>query len=151
MVGLERFAATAGDVWLLDAESGVLAAGDLVTLPVPLLDTACPAGWRESLSRLSATSFRVLVPGHGRPMGRDPFESWRAAFGRLLDCAASEAADATCADGWIRDLGPLLPEADRAFARTLLAYYVPEVLRAPSEERQRWCAPAAPPPAPNVR
>ena len=40
-VGLERYAATAGDVWLFDRQSGVLASGDLVTLPAPFLDTAC--------------------------------------------------------------------------------------------------------------
>jgi glyoxylase-like metal-dependent hydrolase (beta-lactamase superfamily II) len=150
-IGVERHAATAGDVWVLDEASGVLAAGDLVTLPVPLLDTACPAGWREALSNLSSVPFRVLVPGHGHPMGREDFEAWRTAFGRLLDCAATGATDAACSEGWIRDLGPLLPEADRPFARTLLAYYVPELLRAPPEQRRRWCGPSAPPSVPNVR
>jgi hypothetical protein len=84
-------------------------------------------------------------------MGREEFESWRAAFGRLLDCAATEAPDTACAEGWIRDLGPLLPEAERPFARTLLAYYVPELLRAPPEQRRRWCGPPVPPSPPNVR
>lgn len=41
------------------------------------------------------------------------------------------ADDATCIDGWVSDLGPLLPPGDRDFARQLLRYYVPEVLRAP--------------------
>lgn len=150
-IGFERWAATAGDVWVLDEESGVLAAGDLVTLPAPLLDTACPPGWKDALSRLSSAPFRVLVPGHGRPMGREEFERWRTAFGRLLDCAASEAPAAACADGWVRDLGTLLPEANRPFARTLLAYYVPELLRAPPGQRQLWCGAGVPPPGPNVR
>ena len=40
---LESHAVTAGDVWVFDPKTRVLAAGDLVTLPVPFLDTACPA------------------------------------------------------------------------------------------------------------
>jgi len=46
--------------------SGVLAAGDLVTLPVPFLDTACASGWQAALATLSAAQFRVLVPATGR-------------------------------------------------------------------------------------
>ena len=138
-LGLATAAATAGDVWLLDSASGVLAAGDLVTLPVPLLDTACPEGWRAAVARLSEVPFRILVPGHGRPMSRPDLGRWRTAFDRLLACAASDATVAACADGWIADLGPLLPEADGPLARELLGHYVPEVLRAPPARVAERC------------
>ena len=47
-LGFERDAVTGGDVWVYDATSQVLAAGDLITLPVPLLDTACPERWMQA-------------------------------------------------------------------------------------------------------
>src|SRR6185437_1420506 len=74
-VGLVRNAATPGDVYLLDPASGVLASGDLVTLPVPFLDTACPQGWRRALDTLHTVQFELIVPGHGAPMRREEFEA----------------------------------------------------------------------------
>ncbi len=144
-VGLADTAVTAGDVWLFDEASGVLAAGDLVTLPAPLLDTACPAGWKAALRRLSDVPFRILVPGHGRPMGRMEFERWRTGFEHLLSCAASDAREGACIDGWVADLGPLLPEGERRFARELLGHYVPEVLRAPPAKVAARCGSGPPP------
>lgn len=135
-LGLERRAVTAADVWVLDPASGVLAAGDLVTLPVPLLDTACPRGWQAALGRLAAARFQVLVPGHGRPMRRVDLEAYRAGFDHLLACAASERTDQACIDGWLADLGPLLPAAERELATTLLRYYVASHLRAPEKTAQ---------------
>jgi len=138
-VALERHAVTAGDLWLLDPETGVLASGDLVTLPVPFLDTACPAGWRAALDRLAAARFETLVPGHGAPMDRAAFDRYRRAFGGLLDCAASERTKADCADGWLADLGPLLPGSEHAFARQLLDYYLDTALRAAPGTRAALC------------
>lgn len=143
-LGLEAPAVTAADLWVLDPATGVLAAGDLVTLPVPLLDTACPTGWRDALDHLAAVEFTVLVPGHGAPMTRAQFDAYRAGFGHLLACAASPRAEAECADGWLADLGALVPESDRAFARSLLAYYVPNLLRADPARAAGLCAAAAP-------
>jgi hypothetical protein len=40
---------------------GTLVAGDLVTLPVPFLDTAKPLVWKEALARLSKVKFERLV------------------------------------------------------------------------------------------
>ncbi|HMB42459.1 MAG TPA: MBL fold metallo-hydrolase, partial [Luteimonas sp.] len=79
-VGLVRNAVSGGDVWILDRASGVLASGDLVTLPVPLFDTACPDGWREALARLDTVNFTTLVPGHGAPMDHAGFQRYRVAF-----------------------------------------------------------------------
>src|SRR5690606_3214184 len=124
-IGLETHAVTAGDLWVLDPETDVLAAGDLVTLPAPFFDTACPERWRAALDRLAEADFELLVPGHGEPMPRTAFESYRRAFGALLDCAGSEErSNEACIDGWLEGIGGLVPEADRPLARSLLAYYL---------------------------
>src|SRR5205085_9367192 len=108
-VHLESHAVTAGDVWVLDPTTDVLAAGDLVTLPVPFLDTACPEGWKAALDNLSHAGFKILVPGHGAPMQRDAFETYRHAYGNLLTCAAArEKASGECADGWAREARTLI-------------------------------------------
>jgi hypothetical protein len=130
---------TAADVWLLDRASGVLVAGDLVTLPAPFLDTACPRGWEAALARVAASEFRLLVPGHGAPMTRQDFESYRTAFGSLLRCAASERAATDCVDGWFRDGGALLASQDSAFARSLVSYYVENSLRAAPAAVAKLC------------
>jgi len=138
-LGLERNAVSGGDVWLLDPATHTLLSGDLVTLPAPLLDTACAAGWRDALARLDALPFDTLVPGHGAPMAHAQFATWRSAFDHLLDCAAGDADAATCKAGWLRDAGPLFPPDDAALASTLLDYYLPQVLRAPAPRRDRYC------------
>ena len=138
-LGLEGPAVTAGDLWVLDNATGVLAAGDLVTLPVPLLDTACPQGWQAALARLATVKFTTLVPGHGRPMTRPQFDAYRAAFDALLACAASARPEQACSDGWMRDAGTLIPESDRELALMLLKYYLPSSLRAAPEKLARLC------------
>jgi glyoxylase-like metal-dependent hydrolase (beta-lactamase superfamily II) len=138
-IGLESHAVTAADVWVLDPATGVLAAGDLVTLPVPLFDTACPKGWLAALGHLAGANFELLVPGHGAPMTREEFEIYRDGFQSFLDCADSDRPEQVCIDGWLRDLGPLIPESDRDFARMLLQYYVPNSLRAAADKTARLC------------
>ena len=128
-LGLVEDAVTAGDLWLYDPATRVLLAGDLVTLPVPFLDTADPEGWQAALEVLEGTAFTLLVPGHGAPMDRAAFDRWHAAFDALVACAATDTATATCADGWITGLGTLLPVAEHARARDMLGYYIDEVLR----------------------
>ena len=122
-LGLEAGAVTAGDVWLLDESRGILVAGDLITLPAPFLDTACPARWKESLDRLAALEFDLVIPGHGAPLTRPQFEIYRKAFGSLLDCAAGQQEKEKCVDGWVAAIAPLEP-GDEAFTRTLMRYYV---------------------------
>jgi glyoxylase-like metal-dependent hydrolase (beta-lactamase superfamily II) len=136
---LERHAVTAGDVWVLDPSTRVLAAGDLVTLPAPLLDTACPEGWRRALGDLAAADFSKLVPGHGEPMDRPAFETWRKAFDALLDCGASARPAQECVDGWLHDAASLIPEADQKLARGLVEYYVGASLRADSAHTAALC------------
>lgn len=140
-LGLAPDAVTAADLWLFDPASGVLAAGDLVTLPAPFFDTACPRGWSAALQALEAQPFTTLVPGHGAPMDRAGFVTWRGAFESLRACAASPAPASDCAEGWLRQAAPLLPdEAARMQARALLDYYLAQVLRGPSALRH--CADA---------
>lgn len=138
-IGLESHAVTAGDVWLFDPGTRVLAAGDLVTLPVPFLDTACPSGWRAALGHLHAIDFAVLVPGHGAPMARKQFETYRSAFDRLLSCAASQREREECITGWVQDAATLLTTEDPAFVRSLVGYYVDQ-LRADPARLARLCA-----------
>lgn len=138
-VALESLAVTAGDVWIYDSKTKVLVAGDLVTLPAPFLDTACPSGWKASLDRVAKTDFEVLVPGHGAPMTRRDFLTYRAAFGNLLTCSASQKTKEECINGWMTDASPLLPEKDHKFTRSLMDYYV-DVLRGDPAKIAARCA-----------
>lgn len=134
-VHLER-AATQGDLWLLDRESGVLVAGDLVTLPAPFLDTACPARWKQALARIAAAEWRTLVPGHGPPMSRATFARWNLAFDGLLACAATEEPAAVCVEGWIREAGDLVDPAHGQLVRGMGEYYVTSHLRSAEKTAQ---------------
>jgi glyoxylase-like metal-dependent hydrolase (beta-lactamase superfamily II) len=110
---------------VLDEKTGVLIAGDLVTLPAPFLDTACPARWGESLDRLAKVEFDLLVPGHGAPMTHTQFASYRTAYRDLLAC---DKPKEQCIDAWVRGVGPLMSGADERVTRVLMDYYV-DVLR----------------------
>ena len=126
--------ATRGDVWLFDPKAKVAAVGDLVTLPTPFLDTACPRGWLAALGEIEATPFQVLVPGHGPAMTRTEFAAWRGAFSALLDCAATAAAKADCAQAWAAAVDPFIAPADsfnRRRAQIWTEGYV-ELLRSPA-------------------
>ncbi|HLZ73485.1 MBL fold metallo-hydrolase [Phenylobacterium sp.] len=133
-LNLAADAATAGDVWVYDRKSGVVATGDLVTLPAAFLDTACPEGWRAALDAIWATPFTTAIPGHGAPMTREGFASYRAAFTALIDCAHSDAAKSVCASQWVGNVGPLLGDdaRERLRAQGMTEYYVDAVLRAKS-------------------
>jgi glyoxylase-like metal-dependent hydrolase (beta-lactamase superfamily II) len=128
-IGVATANVTAGDLWLFDPASRVLVAGDLVTLPAPFLDTACAPRWQATLSELDAVAFETLVPGHGAPMSRAQFATYRNAFDGLLACAASDASPAACVEGWLRDAGPLLDGHPEGLTRGLVDYYVTQRLR----------------------
>jgi len=139
-LNLEARAVTAGDVWVFDPKTHVLLAGDLVTLPAPFFESACPARWRDSLAKLDKAPFTWLVPGHGAPMRRKQFEIYRQAFSRLLECAAGNAEKADCIDGWVNDAAPLVSSSkDVSYARTLIGYYLDNYLRNTSERIRRFC------------
>jgi glyoxylase-like metal-dependent hydrolase (beta-lactamase superfamily II) len=140
VVHLEKNAATAGDVWIEDPATRVVIAGDLVTLPVPFLDTACPAQWRTALEHLAEASFDTLIPGHGRPMSRKDFETYRTAFSGLLACAASEQPAAVCAEHWTKDTGSLIEPEDRDRVGSMIDYYLKAALRAPASALPKYCS-----------
>jgi glyoxylase-like metal-dependent hydrolase (beta-lactamase superfamily II) len=143
-VGFESDAVTAGDLWLLDREHRLLIAGDLVTLPAPFLDTACPKRWQATLARLESQPWDRLVPGHGPVLDRDDFARYRRGFDGLLACAATRAPVGECAAGWHREIDPLLRGAnEREAADKLLQYYLNQVLRGPDAIRKAKLCPAA--------
>lgn len=139
-VNLARHGPTAGDVWVVDPQSGVAAVGDLVTLPVPFLDTACVAGWKSALAQVAASPFETLVPGHGKPMNRDEFARYRRAFEAFVDCAISTQGKDACATAWTQSVGSLLRinSIDPRRAERMASYYVEEVLR-PHGGNSKFC------------
>jgi len=139
-IGFERDAVTAADLWVYDPASHVLAAGDLVTLPVPFLDTACTPGWRAALAHLEAQPFEQLVPGHGAAMSRADFQTWRRGFDGLLACAASPAEEEQCISGWTQAMGSLLPAAQVPRAHDVLMRTLGQQLRSAPERRDRFCS-----------
>ncbi|HLQ12746.1 MAG TPA: MBL fold metallo-hydrolase [Steroidobacteraceae bacterium] len=138
-VNLARDAATSGDVWLYDPRSGVAALGDLVTLPAPFLDTACPEGWKAALAKVSATPFRMAIPGHGAPMQRQQFLQYRRAFESFIDCSGSDRPKEACAADWAQAVRPLLSAdpLEMQRAQSMSVYYV-ELLRA-NGGRSKYC------------
>jgi glyoxylase-like metal-dependent hydrolase (beta-lactamase superfamily II) len=123
-IHLAPFAATSGDVWLYDPASGVASLGDLVTLPAPYLDTACPEGWKTALAAIAATPFRIAVPGHGPALTPASFATYRQSFERFIDCAASARSPEDCGAQWADDVGPLIGDGGAPRARQGAAYYV---------------------------
>lgn len=139
-VHLAADAATAGDVWLYDPATHIAIVGDLVTLPAPFLDTACPDGWQRALGEVAASKFEKVIPGHGAPMDRAQFESYRAAFTGFVACAGSTTAKEACSAQWADAVQPLLggEAKERQRAEAFAAYYV-DLLRA-NGGRSAYCA-----------
>jgi len=118
-------AVTDADLWLYDEETRVAVLGDLVTLSAPFFETACPARWQATLDEVWATPFQLAVPGHGEPMSRERFDTYRQAFVHFRACAAEDQEAKVCAAGWTRDIASLVASAaDRNEATEYAAYYV---------------------------
>ena len=132
-------AVTAGDLWLYDSATRTLVAGDLVTLPFPLFDTACPQRWSEALAQLDAVDFRTLVPGHGAPLKHAQFGRYRKAFDAFAACAASEREKTACIEGWLKDARTLVPDGERELASKVADYYLSAVLRGQAQKTQANC------------
>jgi glyoxylase-like metal-dependent hydrolase (beta-lactamase superfamily II) len=126
--------ASAGDIWLYDPRAKLVVAGDLITLPAPFLDTACPSAWSAALDEILARPFEKVVPGHGRIMMRNDVIAYSAAFDALIACAGGSAEAASCAEGWVKGAASLQhgPETDGRAAREYAEYYVQNVLRSGS-------------------
>jgi glyoxylase-like metal-dependent hydrolase (beta-lactamase superfamily II) len=138
-IHLAHDAVTAGDLWLYDPRSKVAVLGDLVTLPAPFLDTACPQGWLDALQDVDGTEFQTAIPGHGAPMNRAQVAQYRSALAAFIACAASNEPKANWSAGWLEAAAPLLSgEADEsAHAQSLTNYYV-DMLRA-NGGRSEYC------------
>jgi glyoxylase-like metal-dependent hydrolase (beta-lactamase superfamily II) len=140
-VNLASHAATEGDVWLYDEGQQVAIVGDLVVAHMPYMDTACPEGWRKALEQVAASPFTTLIPGHGAPMNRSQFETWRTAFNNLLDCADGAKTEAECTAGWRQDAAMFLDGFEQRRTDGALAYYMRTRLRSKTG-RSQYC-PAA--------
>lgn len=114
------------DVWFFDKATRVAVIGDLVTVPVPFFETACPERWRASLDEVWATPFETAIPGHGRPLTRAQFDTYRQAYGAFVSCVKSERPAAQCGAAWVEGAGPLIGD-DPARRKAIAAnagYYV---------------------------
>ncbi|MEO8275420.1 MAG: MBL fold metallo-hydrolase [Thermoanaerobaculia bacterium] len=56
---------TAGDIVLWLPQEKIVATGDIVTAPIPLLPSAYTKEYVDVLDRIQALGFTTLVPGHG--------------------------------------------------------------------------------------
>ncbi len=140
-VHLARFAATEGDVWLYDRKSHTVIAGDLVVGLVPFMDTACAEGWSKALGDIAAVTFTTLVPGHGQPMTRSDFLTWRTAYDNFVACGRSTATSQQCIDGWQRDAAKFIDVEHRDYSGQAAAYYIDTRLRSSPEQRELYCRP----------
>ena len=118
-------AVTDADVWLYDRRTRIAVIGDLVTFPAPFFETACPDRWRAALDEVWASPFRIAIAGHGEPMTRAQFATWRAAYGAFIDCVNGDADASACASQWSEGVAEFLSD-DRArqAAPQMAAYYV---------------------------
>jgi glyoxylase-like metal-dependent hydrolase (beta-lactamase superfamily II) len=122
-VNLAPYAATSGDVWLYDEKARIAAVGDLVTLPVPYLDTACPEGWKKALAQVAAKPFTQVLPGHGPPLTRKQFALYREGFEHFIGCSAAKEE---CAAEWVGAVRPLLSggQSEARRAQKSAEYYL---------------------------
>lgn len=119
-------AVTDADVWLYDPSTKIAVIGDIVTVPVPYFESACPDGWKSAMDAVWATSFETVIPGHGKAMTRADFDAYRKGFAPFVDCVRSNAPAAQCSAAWVTATSSLI--GDDAARRTAVAanmdYYV---------------------------
>lgn len=114
------------DVWIYDSTSKVAVVGDLITVPVPFFETACPDRWRASLDEVWATPFQTAIPGHGRPITREQFDVYRQSFSEFIACVRSDRPAAACGTAWVERAASLIGDdpARRKAVASNLEYYV---------------------------
>lgn len=117
-----RNAATERDLWIYDAAEKRAIVGDLVTVPVPFLDTACPEGWLKALDEVAASGAEQVVPGHGPIMPIADFGIWHRAFSDFVACARGTGALEGCSAGWLSGAAKWIG-GDTARAKTMADYY----------------------------
>jgi hypothetical protein len=57
----------------------------------------------------------------------------------VLECARTPKSREECAAEWVQDVGSLLANEDRSYAKELMASYVDSSLRAPSARIAKLC------------
>jgi glyoxylase-like metal-dependent hydrolase (beta-lactamase superfamily II) len=114
------------DVWVYDGASRVAIIGDLITMPVPYFETACPDRWRASLDEVFATPFQTAIPGHGRPMTRDQVDVYRKSLTEFVACVRSDKPAAACGAVWVDSASALIGDdpARRKAVAANMEYYV---------------------------
>jgi glyoxylase-like metal-dependent hydrolase (beta-lactamase superfamily II) len=128
-VHVTNHAVSDADVWLYDRATHVAIIGDLVTLPVPYFETACPREWSQALDEVWATPFTTAMPGHGPPMTRDQFNTYRTAYNAFVDCVRTDREAAQCGAVWADAIAPLIPDASHHDAIAANAVYYVGMLR----------------------
>lgn len=125
-VHVSNDAVTDADVWLYDPVSKIAVIGDIVTVPVPYFETACPDGWKSAMDAVWATAFDTVIPGHGKPMTRADFDTYRQGFAPFIDCVRSSADAGTCSAAWVTATSSLIGEdaARRKAVADNMNYYV---------------------------
>ena len=119
-------AVTERDLWIYDAAEKRAIVGDLVTVPVPFLDTACPDGWLKALGDVAASGARQVVPGHGPVMDIAEFGRWKRAFADFIACAQGQGALEACSGDWLKDAARWIgPDPSRAEAMAI--YYAEQI------------------------
>jgi glyoxylase-like metal-dependent hydrolase (beta-lactamase superfamily II) len=114
------------DVWIYDPASRIALIGDLITMPVPYFETACPDRWRASLDEVWATDFQTAIPGHGRPMTREQLDVYRKSLSEFVACVRSDKAPAACGTVWVDSASSIIgddPARRKAIAANM-EYYV---------------------------
>lgn len=77
---------TPGDLVVYLPDEGVLALGDMVTTPYPLLGWDSPVSWYHGLDDLLSRDLSVIVPGHGESMRSFEYaELFRDLFGAVTE------------------------------------------------------------------
>ncbi|ALJ11496.1 MBL fold metallo-hydrolase [Sphingopyxis macrogoltabida] len=115
-------AVTERDLWIYDAAEKRAIVGDLVTVPVPFLDTACPEGWMKALDDVAASGAEQIVPGHGPIMSLADFEQWKRAFADFIACAKGTGALEACSAGWLAGAARWADD-DRPRTKAMADYY----------------------------
>ncbi|MBB6427586.1 MBL fold metallo-hydrolase [Sphingopyxis sp. JAI128] len=119
---IAHHAVTERDLWIYDVAARRAIVGDLVTLPVPFFDTACPESWLAALGEVARSGAQQIVPGHGPVMDRRGFARWRTAFGDFIACARGSRALESCSAGWVSGAAEWIGQ-DSARAKAMADHY----------------------------
>lgn len=115
-------AVTERDLWIYDAAEKRAIVGDLVTVPVPFLDTACPEGWLQALDEVASSGAEQVVPGHGPIMPIADFAIWHRAFVDFIACTRGTGALEGCSAGWVAGAAKWIAD-DAPRAKAMAGYY----------------------------